>query len=81
VEEQSRASRPRKCGKLTNALDLPKNRIMSHSQTGALRGWMVSGVRSKFGAPMLEPEVFQKQMHCIKESTCDIVGTFRRPPQ
>jgi len=40
---------------------------------------MATGARSKFGAPMLEPEVFRKQMHCIEESTCDIVGTFRRP--
>jgi len=31
--------------------------------------------------PMFEPEVFRKQMHCIVESICDIVGTFRRPPQ
>jgi len=28
---------------------------------------------------MFEPEVFRKQMHCIEESTCDIVATFRRP--
>jgi len=35
----------------------------------------------KFGAPMFEPEVFRKQIHCIAESTCDIVGTFRRFPQ
>jgi len=28
---------------------------------------------------MLEPEVFQKQMICIEQSTCDIVGTFRGP--
>jgi len=28
---------------------------------------------------MFEPEVFRKQMYCIEESTCDIVGTFRRP--
>jgi len=34
-----------------------------------------------FGAPMFETEVFWKQMHCIEESTCDTVGTFRRPPQ
>jgi len=32
-------------------------------------------------APMLEPEVFRKQMYCIEESTCDIVGNFRRPLQ
>jgi len=31
--------------------------------------------------PMSEPEVFRKQMHCIEESICDIVGTFRRPLQ
>jgi len=30
---------------------------------------------------MFEPKVFQKQMYCIEESTCDIVGTFRRLPQ
>jgi len=32
--------------------------------------------RSKFGVPMFEPEVFRKQMHCIEEGTCDIVGTL-----
>jgi len=37
--------------------------------------------RNKFGAPMFEPEVFRKQMYCIEESTCDIVGTFRRHSQ
>jgi len=42
---------------------------------------MAPGKRSKFGAPMIESEVFRKQMYCIEESTCDIVGTFRRPPQ
>jgi len=30
---------------------------------------------------MFEPEVFRKQMHCIEESTRDIVGTPRRPLQ
>ena len=28
---------------------------------------------------MFEPEVFRKQMHCIEESACNIVGIFRRP--
>jgi len=37
------------------------------------------GTISKFGALMFEPEVFRKQMYCIEESTCDIVGPFRRP--
>jgi len=36
---------------------------------------------SKSGTPLFEPEVFRKQMHSIEESTCDIVGTFRLPPQ
>jgi len=40
---------------------------------------MAPGAKSKFGAPMPEPEVFQKQMYCVEESTFDIVGTFRRP--
>jgi len=31
--------------------------------------------------PMFEPEVFQKQMYSIEESTCDIVGPLRRPTQ
>jgi len=36
-------------------------------------------VRSTFGAPIFETEIFRKQICCIEESTCDIVGTFRRP--
>jgi len=46
---------------------------------GAYRGEMAPGARSKFGAPMFEPEVFRREMHCIEERTCDNVGTFRRP--
>jgi len=42
---------------------------------------MATGARNMFGAPMFESEVFRKQMCCIEESTCDVVGTFRRPPQ
>jgi len=42
---------------------------------------MAAEAKSKFGAPMFEPEVIRKHMHCIEESTCDIVVTFRRPPQ
>jgi len=33
------------------------------------------------GARGKEPDVFRKQMYDIEESTCDIVGTFRHPPQ
>ena len=40
---------------------------------------MAPVARSKFGAPMFEPQVFRKQMYCIEESTCDVVKTFRRP--
>ena len=40
---------------------------------------MAPGVRSKFGAPMFETEIFRKQMYWCEESTCGIVGTFRRP--
>jgi len=47
-------------------------------QTTAL---MSPGAKREFGAPMFEPEVFRKKMHCIEESTCDIVGTFRHPAQ
>jgi len=38
---------------------------------------MASGQGCKFGATMFEPEVFQKQMYCTEESTCDIAGSFR----
>jgi len=37
----------------------------------AWRGWMAPGARSKFGSPILEPEVFRKQMYCIEVSICD----------
>jgi len=40
---------------------------------------MAPGARSKFGAPMFEPEVFRKQMCGIEESTCDIVRVFGVP--
>jgi len=42
---------------------------------------MAARARSKLGAPMFESEVFRKHMYGIEDSTCDIVGTFRRPPQ
>ena len=42
---------------------------------------MAPGARSKFGAPMSEPKVFRKQIHCIEESTCDSIGIFPCPPQ
>ena len=41
----------------------------------------VPGARSKFGAPMFEPEVLRKQMYYVEESTCDNVGTCRCPSQ
>jgi len=40
---------------------------------------MAPGARNKFGAPMFEPKVSRKQIYCIEESTCDIVGNFRSP--
>jgi len=40
---------------------------------------MAPGARSKFGAPMMEPEVFGKQMYCIEDSIRDTAGSFRRP--
>ena len=42
---------------------------------------MAPGARSKFGTPIFESEVLWKQIHCIEESTFDIVVTFRRPLQ
>jgi len=29
--------------------------------------------------PVFQPEVFRKQMYCIEECTCYIVGIFWRP--
>jgi len=37
---------------------------------------MAPGARSKFGAPVFEPELFRKQIYHIEESTSDIVGTL-----
>jgi len=37
---------------------------------------MAPGARSKFAAPMFANEFFRKQMYCIEDSTCDVVGTF-----
>ena len=39
------------------------------------------GAKNKFGASLFETKVFREQMYCMEESTCDIVETFRRPPQ
>jgi len=35
---------------------------------------MTPGARNKF-----EPEVFGKQMYCMEESICEIIGTFGVP--
>jgi len=36
---------------------------------------MAPGARSKFGAPVLEPEIFRKQMYCI-EVLVTLLGLF-----
>ena len=36
--------------------------------------------QNQVGAPMFKPKVFWKQIYYSEENTCDIVGTFRRPP-
>jgi len=41
---------------------------------------MTAGARNKLGAAMFEPKVFREQMHCIEESACGFVRTFRRIP-
>jgi len=38
---------------------------------------MVPGERSKFGAPMFEPEIFRKQIYCFEKSAshcCDFLA-------
>jgi len=37
---------------------------------------MAPGARSKFGARMFEPEVFRKQMYCIKKVLVTLLGLF-----
>jgi len=39
---------------------------------------MESGARSKLGAPIVQPELFRKQIYRFEESVYDIDGTFRR---
>ena len=39
---------------------------------------MAPGARSKFGAPMFEPEVFRQQMYCI-EVLLTLLGLFVVP--
>ena len=39
---------------------------------------MASGARSKFGAPVFEPEVFRKQMYCT-EVLLTLLGYFGAP--
>jgi len=39
---------------------------------------MAPGARNRFGVPVFEPDVFWKEMHCIEESTCDVVDTLQR---
>jgi len=40
---------------------------------------MTPGARSKFGAPMFEPEVFRKQMHVLKKVLVTLLGLFGAP--
>jgi len=37
---------------------------------------MALGAKNKFGAPMFEAEVFRKQIYCIEEGTCTLLGLF-----
>jgi len=34
------------------------------------------GKEASVAPPIFEPEVFQKQMYCIEECVCEIVGIF-----
>jgi len=37
------------------------------------------GQKNKFGAPMVEPVLFRKQVYYIEESTCEIVAFSAAP--
>jgi len=62
--------------------DLTKiiSRVTFHANREVTR---LDGARGKkqVWRPLFESELFQKQIYCIEESACDIVGAFRRPPQ
>jgi len=45
---------------------------------GAWRDYIAPGARSKFGAPIFEPEVFRKQMNCT-EVIVTLLGLFGAP--
>jgi len=47
--------------------------------SGAQRRYLAPGARSKFGAPMFEPEVFRRQMHCIAKVLVTLLGLFGAP--
>jgi len=40
---------------------------------------MAPGARSKFGAPLFEPEAFRKKMYCIKKVLASLLGVFGAP--
>jgi len=40
---------------------------------------MAPGERSKFDAPMIETDVFQKQMYCMKKVPVTLLGLFGAP--
>ena len=74
----------------TGITELLESHIISkHRQFTRLPSTIHKGLTRLHGArdkkqvwrPMFEPEVLRKQMYCIEESICDIIGTFRRPPQ
>jgi len=62
-----------------------QNQVMtsSYEKRSSMKGRNEVGWRpgkKQVWRPMFEFEVSRKQMYCIEESTCDIAGTFRRPP-
>jgi len=56
----------------------PKHNILDSEITIGSFLWL-NGLRRSKIKPIVEPEVFPKQMYGIEESSCGIVGTFRRP--
>ena len=47
--------------------------------TGAWRGLMAPGAKSKFGAPMFDLELFWKQMYCIEKVLQTLLKVFGAP--
>jgi len=79
------------CTRVRFTVKVPcSDELAVHSCPLCLQRWVANRVVTRLdGArgnkqvwrPVIEPELIQKQIYCIEASTCEIVRTFRRPPE